>query len=213
MIVQHLPSPGISQRYRCENLYTGPMDDALATAIKNCDPDGPLSIYISKMIPTADKGRFFAFGRVYSGTVRTGAKVKIMGPNYVFGKKEDMYIKNVQRCLLMMGRKQEAVDAVPCGNTMALVGIDQYLVRARPRHARCDATCAVNSLRHARETGQLAGLTAERSRCIRSASLYSARLTTLLSPAPLCARRRSRARRSRPARSATPTRTSTRSAR
>ncbi|KAG8458361.1 hypothetical protein KFE25_011745 [Diacronema lutheri] len=130
MIVQHLPSPAHSQKYRCENLYTGPMDDALATSIKACDPNGPLAVYISKMIPTADKGRFFAFGRVYSGTIRTGAKVKIMGPNFVYGKKEDMYIKNIQRTLLMMGRKQEAVDAVPCGNTMALVGIDQYLVKA-----------------------------------------------------------------------------------
>lgn len=36
----------------------------------------------------------------------------------------------MQRTILMMGRKQEAVDAVPCGNTMALVGIDQYLVKA-----------------------------------------------------------------------------------
>jgi len=87
-------------------------------------------MYISKMIPTADKGRFYAFGRVFSGTVRTGSKVKIMGSNYVQGKKEDMYIKNVQRTILMMGRKTEAVESVNCGNTCALVGIDQYLVKA-----------------------------------------------------------------------------------
>merc|ERR1719224_256860 len=65
-------------------------------ASKKCDPNGPLVMYISKMIPTPDKGRFFAFGRVFSGTVRTGQKVKIMGPNYVQGKKEDLNVKNVQ---------------------------------------------------------------------------------------------------------------------
>merc|ERR1711920_125542 len=75
-------------------------------------------------------GRFYAFGRVFSGTVKTGSKVKIMGSNYVQGKKEDMYIKNVQRTILMMGRKTEAVESVNCGNTCALVGIDQYLVKA-----------------------------------------------------------------------------------
>jgi translation elongation factor EF-G len=32
-------------------------------------------MYISKMIPTSDKGRFIAFGRVFSGTVCTGKKV------------------------------------------------------------------------------------------------------------------------------------------
>merc|ERR1719335_684541 len=130
MLVQHLPSPPAAQKYRVSSLYTGPLDDVWATGIKNCDAEGPLMMYISKMIPTPDKGRFFAFGRVFSGTVRTGAKVKIMGPNYTQGKKEDLYVKNVQRTILMMGRKTEAVEAVTAGNTCALVGIDQYIVKA-----------------------------------------------------------------------------------
>jgi len=130
MIVAHLPSPRVAQGYRAEVLYTGPHDDAWFQGIKNCDPNAPMVMYISKMIPTADKGRFYAFGRVFSGTVRTGSKVKIMGSNYVQGKKEDLYIKNVQRTILMMGRKIEAVESVNCGNTCALVGIDQYLVKA-----------------------------------------------------------------------------------
>lgn len=49
------------------------------------------------MVPTADKGRFYAFGRVFSGTVATGMKVRIMGPNYIPGKKEDLYQKSIQR--------------------------------------------------------------------------------------------------------------------
>ena len=54
-------------------------------------------MYISKMVPTNDKGRFYAFGRVFSGVVKTGQKVRIMGPNYVPGKKEDLFIKPIQR--------------------------------------------------------------------------------------------------------------------
>ena len=65
--------------------------------IKNCDPEAPLMMYVSKMVPTSDKGRFYAFGRVFSGTVKSGQKARIMGPNYVPGKKEDLYLKNVQR--------------------------------------------------------------------------------------------------------------------
>jgi elongation factor 2 len=49
------------------------------------------------MVPTSDKGRFYAFGRVFSGTVATGQKARIMGPNYVPGKKEDLYVKSIQR--------------------------------------------------------------------------------------------------------------------
>ena len=56
------------------------------------------------MIPASDKGRFFAFGRVFSGKVATGQKVRILGPNYVPGSKKDLYVKTVQRTVLCMGR-------------------------------------------------------------------------------------------------------------
>ena len=89
----------------------------------------PLMMYISKMVPTSDKGRFYAFGRVFSGTVATGQKVRIMGPNYLPGKKEDLYVKPIQRTVLMMGRNTEPIEDVPCGNIVGLVGVDQYLVK------------------------------------------------------------------------------------
>jgi len=129
MIVIHLPSPVTAQRYRMELLYEGPHDDACATGIKTCDPKGELMMYVSKMVPTSDKGRFFAFGRVFSGTVGTGQKVRIMGPNFTPGKKEDLYEKSIQRTILMMGRYTEAIDDVPCGNICGLVGVDQFLVK------------------------------------------------------------------------------------
>jgi len=130
MIVVHLPSPIKAQRYRVENLYEGPQDDECAMAIRNCDPNGPLMMYVSKMVPTNDKGRFYAFGRVFAGTIKTGQKVRIMGPNYVPGKKEDLNVKNIQRTVLMMGRYTEAIEDVPCGNTVGIVGIDQYLLKS-----------------------------------------------------------------------------------
>jgi elongation factor 2 len=129
MMILHLPSPGVAQKYRAELLYQGPFDDAACNGIRSCDPNGPLMLYISKMVPAADKGRFIAYGRVFSGTVRTGMKVRIMGPNYEPGQKKDLAIKNVQRTLLMMGRRQDAVDSVPCGNLVGLVGLDQFLIK------------------------------------------------------------------------------------
>jgi elongation factor 2 len=130
MMIIHLPSPVKAQKYRVETLYEGPMDDECAEGIRNCDPNAPLMLYISKMVPTTDKGRFYAFGRVFSGIVRTGQKVRIMGPNYVPGKKEDFFHKNIQRTVLMMGRYVEPVEDIPCGNTVALVGIDAYLLKS-----------------------------------------------------------------------------------
>merc|ERR1711981_1350151 len=130
MIVTKLPSPRVAQKYRVENLYEGPMDDTAANAIRACDPKGPLMMYVSKMVPTSDKGRFYAFGRVFSGTVATGQKVRIQGPHYKVGGREDLNVKNIQRTVLMMGRATEQIADVPCGNTVALVGVDAYLLKS-----------------------------------------------------------------------------------
>ena len=206
MMIYHLPSPATAQVYRVETLYEGPLDDVYAQAIRTCDPNGPLMLYVSKMIPAQDKGRFFAFGRVFAGKVyvffffcfraffgfrlvsflslsvplflhlpctffvhfslslslslslalfslfkkknrqshhqptkpnqtknrnrsQTGVKVRIMGPNYIPGQKKDLYVKTVQRTVLCMGRRQEAVEDVPCGNTVAMVGLDQFITK------------------------------------------------------------------------------------
>ena len=129
MIVVHLPSPVTAQKYRAAQLYEGPSDDAACIAMQNCDPNGPLMMYISKMVPTSDKGRFYAFGRVFSGKIATGMKARIMGPNYTPGKKEDLYEKSIQRTILMMGRYIEAIEDVPSGNICGLVGVDQFLVK------------------------------------------------------------------------------------
>merc|ERR1712240_513971 len=129
LITIHLPSPVTAQRYRAEMLYEGPTDDEACNGIRECNPEGPLMMYISKMVPSSDKGRFYAFGRVYSGKVATGMKARIMGPNFVPGKKDDLYNKNIQRTILMMGRYTEPIEDVPCGNICGLVGVDQFLVK------------------------------------------------------------------------------------
>merc|ERR1711871_1001949 len=129
MICLHLPSPAKAQSYRTQTLYEGPLDDPCGQSMQKCDQKGNLMVYISKMVPTADNSRFVAFGRVFSGTIKTGQKARIMGPNYIPGKKEDLYCKAIQRVMLMMAGKTESVDDVPCGNTVGIVGIDQYILK------------------------------------------------------------------------------------
>ncbi|KAJ7745496.1 P-loop containing nucleoside triphosphate hydrolase protein [Mycena olivaceomarginata] len=128
MVVLHLPSPATAQRYRVETLYEGPMDDESAIGIRDCDPEAPLVLYVSKMVP--DKGRFYAFGRVFSGTVRSGQVVRIQGQRYIPGRKNDLFVKSIQRTVLMMGRTIEPLDDCPAGNIVGLVGIDKFLLKS-----------------------------------------------------------------------------------
>lgn len=127
-IVTTLPSPVESQVYRSESLYTGDINDKFCTAIRNCDTseNAPLMMYVSKMIPQND-GRFIAFGRVLSGSLTTGQRVHIQGPDFVPGSNNDYAVKNIQRIILMMGRNNFDIPYCPAGNIVGLVGIDQVL--------------------------------------------------------------------------------------
>jgi len=67
---------------------------------------------------------------VFSGTIATGQRVRIQGPHYKPGGKEDLNVKNIQRTVLMMGRSVEQIADVPAGNTVALVGVDQFILKS-----------------------------------------------------------------------------------
>jgi len=130
-IVCHLPNPIKAQKYRYTTLYDGPLDDECGLAIKNCDDNGPLIVYISKMIPMDDGSRFYAFGRVFSGTASVGQKVRILGSNYKNGSSVDCYEnKSIKGVAKMIGGKAVQCESVSCGNTIALIGVDQYLLKS-----------------------------------------------------------------------------------
>jgi elongation factor 2 len=133
LIVLHLPSPLEAQKYRVDNLYEGPLDDECAMAIRTCDKNGPLMIFISKMMPDPmDKRKFFAFGRVFSGTAQTGLNVRIMSPEYdpTTDNQSGLSIKNLTRCVCMIGGDILSFEHVPCGNIVALAGIDKILLKS-----------------------------------------------------------------------------------
>jgi len=76
------------------------------------------------MIPIDGGGRFYVFGRVFSGTVKAGLKVRVLDS-------EDCYEnKSITIVVRMIGDKAETCQQVTCGNTVALVGIDQYILKS-----------------------------------------------------------------------------------
>eukprot|EP01133_Synstelium_polycarpum_P011414 gene11414-13303_t len=52
-------------------------DDQTYSAMKACDPNGPVMMYVSKMVPSTE-GQFIAFGRVISGPLTS----RILEANY-----------------------------------------------------------------------------------------------------------------------------------
>ena len=128
IMVVHLPSPKSAGVYRTEILYEGRMDDPCRIAMQNCDPFGPLMLYVSSMMHYTGS-RFIALGRVFSGTVAKGQKVRIMGADYKSGYQSDLAIKCIQRTVLVVGHFVEMISDVPAGNIVGLIGVDQYLIK------------------------------------------------------------------------------------
>merc|ERR1719361_3307727 len=91
----------------------------------SCDSSGTVSMFISKMIPIKkDPGRFIAFGRVFSGTLRRGQDLTILGVDGGGGRKK------VQGIQLMMGSKAESLSECPAGNVCGVMGIDRCLTKS-----------------------------------------------------------------------------------
>ncbi|KAI3865406.1 hypothetical protein MKW92_029834 [Papaver armeniacum] len=129
MVIIYLPSPSTAQKYRFDNLYEGPLNDRYANAIRNCDARGPMMVYVSKIIRNPKKGALFAFGRVFAGRISTGSNVRILGHDHVAGQKTDKFTMNVQKTLICVGRKHQAIESVICGNLVLLIGLDKCISR------------------------------------------------------------------------------------
>lgn len=127
MVVNHLPTPAAGAETKVASTYTGPSSDRLAQSMLQCDPEGPLAIQIVKLYPTADASEFRAFGRILSGTVHKGDKVRVLGENYSPDDEEDMTLQTVSGVYISEARYDVEVDQMVAGNFVTLAGIDDSI--------------------------------------------------------------------------------------
>uniref|UniRef100_A0A182QG62 Putative rRNA methyltransferase n=1 Tax=Anopheles farauti TaxID=69004 RepID=A0A182QG62_9DIPT len=82
---------------------------------------------------------FLAFARVYSGTLRRGSKVFVIGPKYDprtmhpddGGASSNPHLVEVEidSLFLLMGRQLEPVDSVPAGNIVGIGGLQNVVLK------------------------------------------------------------------------------------
>jgi elongation factor 2 len=113
MSVDKLPSPLDAQKYRIPNIWNGDLESEAGAAMLDCDPNGPLSLMITKIWMDPHAGEV-AVGRIYSGTVTQGQTVWALGA----AKAE-----RVQQVSMMVGSDRIQVPEVSSGNIVALTGV------------------------------------------------------------------------------------------
>ena len=124
MLVQHVPSPAANAAAKVRTTFSGPADGVEGSAMCKCDPAGPLMVNVVKCYAAPDSTKFFAFGRVMSGTVKAGSMVQVRGEKYTFEDSEDSATCEVAGVSVSQGRYRIDVTRVPAGNWVMLEGVD-----------------------------------------------------------------------------------------
>ncbi|MGC9517259.1 MAG: elongation factor EF-2 [Methanomicrobiales archaeon] len=112
MVVEHLPSPDIAQKYRVPNIWEGDIESEEGQTMINTSPDGPLAVMVTDVSIDKHAGEI-ATGRVYGGTIEKGSEIFFVGS---MGK------ARAQQVGVYMGPERVNTDKVPAGNIVAITG-------------------------------------------------------------------------------------------
>lgn len=124
MVVRNFPSPVEAARAKVTHDYTGNLGTKCAKAMMMCDPRGPPMINVTKSYARPDCTAFDSFGRVYSGTVKVGDRIKVLGEGYSLEDTEDASVHEVTKIWIYQGRYRVEVNRVTAGNWALFEGVD-----------------------------------------------------------------------------------------
>eukprot|EP00741_Cyanophora_paradoxa_P015747 tig00020904_g15202.t1 len=130
MVVRHVPSPAANAATKVEHIYTGPMDTEAAEAMRKCDPEGPLMVNVCKLYAKPDCSTFDALARVYSGTIRVGDTVNVLGEGYTLEDEEDMSVKDVSKLWIHQSRYRLEVQKAGPGAWVLIEGVDASIMKS-----------------------------------------------------------------------------------
>eukprot|EP01071_Lankesteria_metandrocarpae_P007246 Lankesteria_metandrocarpae@DN4626_c0_g1_i1.p1 len=124
VVVTHLPSPKENSVRKVEHIYTGDHTSKVARDMKTLNKDGVLMVHTSKNYHRPDCATFDLFGRVMSGTIHKGQRVRVLGEAFSLDDDEDMAIREVTNLWIYEGRYRIEVSHVPAGNWCLIAGVE-----------------------------------------------------------------------------------------
>jgi elongation factor 2 len=120
MVVNHLPDPLDAQKRRVPIIWQhGDPSTKEGQSMLNCDPEGPACLMVTDISFDPHAGEV-ATGRLFSGTLRRGNELYVMGT-----------AKNVNRLTqvgIFMGAERIEVESLNAGNIAAVTGLKDAIV-------------------------------------------------------------------------------------
>lgn len=127
LIVDKIPSPKEGAESKTNQVFTGPRSGLQYEAMRACEQDGPLVMSVSKLYPTADAMEFRAMARIFSGTVKVGDRVRVLGEGFTKDDDEDSALATVEGVWVNETRYSIPTDSIPAGCWASLKGVDANL--------------------------------------------------------------------------------------
>lgn len=113
MVVRHLPSPKVAQRYRIPNIWKGDPKSSTGSAMIETATEGPTAFMVTDITMDPNAGEI-ATGRLFSGRLVKGMELHVAGTKTR---------NRVQHVSLFMGPERLMVEEVTAGNIAAVIGL------------------------------------------------------------------------------------------
>ena len=120
MVVRHLPDPLDAQKRRVPIIWQhGDKNTTEGKAMLTCDPNGPACMMVTDISFDPHAGEV-ATGRLFSGTIRRGSELYVMGT----AKKAN----RLSQVGIFMGAERIEVESLTAGNIAAVTGLKDAIV-------------------------------------------------------------------------------------
>ena len=113
MVIQHLPNPLTSQKYRIPKIWPGDIHSDIGKDMTACNPDGKLAGIVTKIYPDPHAG-YVATVRIFSGKIVKGQEVYLV---------TRLKTERVQQVSIYKGQQRVQMDEVDAGNIVGIVGL------------------------------------------------------------------------------------------
>jgi elongation factor 2 len=113
MVIQHLPNPLTSQKYRIPKIWPGDIHSDIGKDMTICNPDGKLAGIVTKIYPDPHAG-YVATVRIFSGKIVKGQEVYLV---------TRLKTERVQQVSIYKGQQRVQMEEVLAGNIVGIVGL------------------------------------------------------------------------------------------
>jgi len=113
MVIKHLPSPDIAQKYRIPRIWPGDMESEVGKTMMLTDANGKLAGVVTKVYPDPHAG-YVATVRIFSGKIKKGEDVMLINSQKT---------QKVQQVSIYRGKDRIQMNEVDAGNIVGVVGL------------------------------------------------------------------------------------------